>query len=679
MNHDCVCSLCSHPESCSFGDYLSDEEVKVLSAAARISRGLVLDMVARARSGHLGMALDAAEIGAVLFGKYLRCCPLGAGPRWLDRDRFMLSAGHASAFLYAWLHLAGYPISLDDLKAFRQGNSKTTGHPEFAYSLGIECSSGPLGQGVANAVGEALAQKKAQKSWGELLQGRVICLAGDGCLQEGVAMEAVTLAGHWHLDNLILIYDANGSTLDGPIEDSQSQDVVDQFLSLGWGVQTVDGSNLRQFAAAFVGARAARGKPQLILAKTIIGKGFVGQEGTHQMHGCDGLLDRIAAVKENLGLEGSFIVPGEIRAYFSRLQQERRVDYENWFFKFEDFLAREEKAFLPGLTGRTFDGKQLLEGIAPLDETLSVREAMHETLNFWASRDESLLVGSADLFASIRNDIVDGGDFSSENWQGRNIHFGVREHAMGAIANGLAYDGAFRVVVSTFLSFSNYLFPAVRMAALAGLPVGFLFSHDSLAVGPDGPTHQPVEALPALRLVPRLNVFRPADGEETVAAVAQLIDSTDEPVAFVLPRQKLPSLPGDPLFRRRGACRGGYILVREKARCDIILLATGSEVSLACQAAEKLGCRVVSMPCRELFEKQSEVYRMEVLSPGVPVLVLEAAAAADWWRFGDDVLSVEDFGRSMDGDELMKSRGFSIECVLDRARKLLGRRKVCES
>lgn len=669
------CQGCDPFDQCHSSNAVEPFELNMLGKIAAAIRGLVMDMVATARSGHLGMALGCAEIGAVLFGKYLRCDP--ARPQWVDRDRFVLSAGHGSALLYACLHLSGHAISLEDLTQFRQNNARTTGHPEFNPDCGIECSTGPLGQGVANAVGMALARKKLRAQLGQsagLLQGKIVCLAGDGCLQEGVALEAIGLAGHWQLEDLILIYDSNGNTLDGSLTRAQSHGPADLFLDQGWGVQEIDGNDLAAIIRAFGQARVANGKPQLILARTLIGKGIRAIEGSSLAHGCEPGLAHIDSARQDLELGAKFQVDPEVCNYLKLIQMSRHQDYETWFYNYENELQKNPDVGLIFMEGQVHGTDLLTRMPAFPADPMATRTAVGQILDNLANYDPCLLSASADLFDSIQNAIGGGGLFSSANPTGRNIEFGVREHSMAAILNGLAYDGTFRPIGSTFLAFANYLYPALRMSALARLPIGFIFSHDSLMVGADGPTHQPVEALPSLRLIPNVHLFRPADAEEAVAAVAHWVDRRDGPTVLIVSRQPLPllsCLPSD--GRRRGAARGAYVLLHEKDELKLILLATGSEVSLCCQVSQNFpSCRVVSMPCKELFELQEADYRREVLPLGRDgILVVEAARAAGWERYGSEVLSVEGFGQSMDGKQLMAAHGFSPESLGARVRARL--------
>ena len=488
---------------------------ELLRLAARDARGLAIDAVTACKSGHLGLPLGAADVGAVLFGQALQIDP--ASPRWINRDRFILSAGHGSMFIYSWLHLSGFDLPLDQLKKFRVLHSITPGHPEFHETPGVEATTGPLGQGVANAVGFAMSGKMAAARFNTpehtILDNHVIVLAGDGCLQEGVSGEASSLAGHLGLDNLILIHDANRVTLDAMLDVSQSEDVGARYRAYGWDVQEIDGHNYEAILAAYEQAKAAKGKPQLIVSRTMIGKGIPQVEGTNKAHGEAGVKFADESRKE-LGLpEEKFFVSPEVTSYFAALKEKRAEAHSAWE---ENYAAwRSSNAELAALldSGINQEVPDLLAAIPdfPADESMATRKAGSILLQPISKAMPLLVSGSADLFGSTLNYIDGGGDFTRENNEGRNIHFGIREHAMCAIMNGYAYDGIFRPCGATFLVFSDYGRPSIRVAALAKLPVTYIFTHDSVAVGEDGPTHEPVETVAALRAIPGLDVIRPAD------------------------------------------------------------------------------------------------------------------------------------------------------------------------
>ena len=655
---------------------------EVLTLAARDARGLAIDAVAACKSGHLGLPLGCAEIGAVLFGAALRYNP--KEPRWLNRDRFILSAGHGSMFLYAWLHLAGYDVPLDQLKKFRQLHSITPGHPEFAETPGVEATTGPLGQGVANAVGFAISGMMSAARFNtaehSIFDHKVVCLAGDGCLQEGVASEACSLAGHLQLDNLILIYDSNDVTLDAMALFTQSEDTGARFKSYGWGVQEVDGQNMEEFLGAYEKAKAAEGKPQLIIAKTLIGKGIPEVAGTSKAHGEGGVAFAEAA-RKGLGLpEEKFHVSPEVTEYFARHAAELESAYAQWKTRFdawsaanrdlaaelEDALAKKTPELLKCIPDYPADGPDV-----------ATRKAGSEVLQHVAKAMPLVISGSADLHGSTLNYIKDGGDFDARNHAGRNIRFGIREHGMAGILNGMAYDGIFRASGATFLVFSDYSRPSIRVAALSHLPVVYIFTHDSVGVGEDGPTHQPVEAVAALRAIPNLDVIRPADPAETAGAFAAAFERTDGPTLLALSRQNLPTLREIPeSMAREGVFRGGYIARKESAKLDLILLATGSELQWAMEAAGKLGAgvRVVSLPCFERFKRQAQSYRDEVLPPACERRIsIEAGVTQPWYEFVGPrgaVIGLDRFGLSAPGGTVLKTLGISTEAILEGARKL---------
>jgi len=655
--------------------------VHSIELAARDARGLAIDAVSACKSGHLGLPLGAAEIGAVLYGHALQHNP--DKPRWINRDRFILSAGHGSMFLYAWLHLSGYALSLEELKNFRKLHSLTPGHPEFHETPGVEATTGPLGQGVSNAVGYAVSGQMAMKKFNtarhKILDYHVVVLAGDGCLQEGVASEACALAGHLGLDNLILIYDSNDVTLDAMASVSQSEDTALRFKAYGWEVREIDGHNPLEILAAFEAAKAATGKPQLIIAKTLIGKGIPEVAGTNKAHGEAGVKFAEQA-RKGLGLpEQKFYVSPETRAYFAAHKQNLIAAYSSWEKTFNEWRAEnKELAELldSALTGATPD---LLAAIPefPAGQKIATRKAGSDVLQPIAKAMPLLISGSADLHGSTLNYIVDGGNFSRENREGRNLYFGIREHAMCGMLNGFAYDGFFRPSGATFLTFSDYGRPAIRVAALSKLPVVYIFTHDSVGVGEDGPTHQPVETLAALRAIPNLDVIRPADPEETAGAFAAAFSRNDGPTLIALTRQVVPSLDSIPVAaRREGVFRGAYIAKKETATLSVILLASGSEVQHALKAAEVLGAgaRVVSVPCFERFLRQDAAYREEVLPAACRRRVsIEAGVSDPWFRFvGLDgkIVSIDRFGLSAPGDIVMKELGITAEAVVEAARSL---------
>ena len=646
-----------------------------LSKIANEARGLAIDAVEKASSGHLGLPLGCAEIGAVLFADNLDYFP--EDPHWLNRDRFILSAGHGSLFLYTWLHLSGYDLSLKEIEGFRSLGSRTPGHPEFGKTPGVEATTGPLGQGIGNAVGYAISGKRISALIGEpnLFTSHVICLAGDGCLQEGVARESIAFAGHLGLDNLILIYDSNDVTLDEMASITQSENQKKYFESLGWEVFEADGHHLSEFSESLKQAKKSDNqKPKVIIAKTLIGKGIAEVEGSQKAHGESGAKFAEEG-RRRLGLpESRFFVSEETRKFFCERKQHLREKYEVWMLAFQKWERENpEKAICLERNRASF--LSLLEKIPEFPEKEgATRSFCGEFLNTLTKSMPSLLSGSADLFGSTKNYLKEGGDFSAENPLGRNIWFGIREHAMGAICNGIAYDGIFQICQATFLVFADYLRPSIRLGALANLPSVYLFTHDSVGAGEDGPTHQPVETVSSLRLIPNLNVIRPADSEETVGALALALSSENTPSALILTRQKVGVLRGDSSFsqRRRGVARGGYILRKEKKNLKGIFLATGSEVQIALKATEEMGeeYRLVSLPCLEIFDEQDENYREEVLPPSCFARVAVEAGVSDlWWKYLGErgkMASINSFGFSAPGEEVFEKFGINVQSLISK-------------
>ena len=655
-----------------------------LAQACTIARGLSIDAIHACSSGHLGLPLGATEMGAVLFGHALRYNP--ADPEWINRDRFVLSAGHGSMFLYSWLHLSGYDLSISEVRNFRQLHSKTPGHPEFGETPGVESTTGPLGQGVGNAVGMAMASKMAAAKFNTeehiIFDNKVVALAGDGCLQEGVAAEAAALAGHLGLDNLILIYDSNDVTLDAMAEATQSEDTCQRFQSYGFDTHLVqDGHDLDALAAAYDKARSATsGKPQFIEIKTVIGRGIPEVAGTAAGHG-EGGAKYAEAAREGLGLPAeTFFVSEEVRTYFSKHAQKLQQAQDQWTSTFNEWeAANPEKAALlkAGLDNEV--PTNLDEAIPEFSaDAAATRATGGKALNAIAAQMPLLVSGSADLHGSTKNYLADAGDFSRENPSGRNILFGIREHAMGAIMNGYAYHGIFRCSGATFATFSDYMRPSVRLAALVGLPVFYIWTHDSVGVGEDGPTHQPVETTSALRCIPNLDVLRPADAEETAGAFAASIERTDGPSALILTRQNVPAISGlSVAVRRRGVRKGGYIAKEESSELKLIILASGSEVQHAMAAAAEIGdgVRVVSMPCMERFDRQPADYQEEILPAScISRIAIEAGVTGLWHKYTGlegRVIGIDRFGISAPGDIVMEELGITPENIMKVARKLI--------
>ncbi len=656
----------------------------LLAKAANQARGLAIDAVHACSSGHLGLPLGAAEVGAVLFGHALQHNP--ERPRWINRDRFILSAGHGSMFLYGWLHLSGYDVPLEQVKKFRSLNSITPGHPEFHETPGVECTTGPLGQGVGNAVGMAVAGQMAAARFNTaehpIFDYHVVCLAGDGCMQEGVAMEAVSFAGHQKLDNLILIYDANDVTLDAMAEKTQSENAAARFKAIGWDVQTIDGHDMAAFLKAFNKAKKTKsGKPQLIIAKTQIGRGIPEVAGTAKGHG-EGGAKFADAARAGLGLpaEEHFHVSEDVRAYFADHKARLVRQCNRWHKTYKAWReANPDKAALLDSAQNAPSAAALLEKIPafPADAKLATRAAGRDVLQPVAAELPLLVGGSADLYGSTLNYIAADKDFDASNRAGRNIRFGIREHGMAAIANGIAYDGLFRPSVATFLVFADYSRPSMRLAALSKLPVVYVYTHDSVGVGEDGPTHQPVETVSGLRVIPNLDVIRPADPEETAGAFAAALERMDGPTLLALTRQTLPQLTDiDVQLRRTGVLKGGYIALRETAELTHILLSSGSELQLAIAAAKQLGAgvRVVSMPSFFRFDRQPAEYRESVLPASCRKrIAVEAGVTGLWHKYvGLDgkVVGIDRFGLSAPAPVVFKELGLTVEAVVAAAQSL---------
>jgi transketolase len=673
----------------------------ILAKAATIARGLAIDAVHAAQSGHLGLPLGCAEMGAVLFGEALSFTP--SHPEWLNRDRFILSAGHGSMFLYAWLHLSGSrDLTIDEIRNFRQLGSKTPGHPELTHApSGVETTTGPLGQGIGNAVGMAVAAKMAEARFNtdahKIFDHHIVCLAGDGCMQEGVAMESVEFAGHQQLDNLILIYDSNAVTLDAMAKETQSEDTEKRFTAIEWDVQTVDGHDMQMFFDAYTRAKnAGSGKPQLIIAKTLIGKGIPEVEGTQKAHG-EGGAKFADEARAAMGLPAElFYVSPEVHEYFVKREGELNTEYDAWMKTFEAWKAAnpalaEQLAVSRGYSHtiahdtdtRTNDVGAMFAAIPqfPADSKIATRKAGQDVLQPLASMTPLLVGGSADLYGSTLNYIGDlkkgNDDFKPGHRTGRNIRYGIREHGMCSIMNGIAAHGIFRPSGATFMVFADYCRPPIRLAALSHLPVIYIFTHDSVGVGEDGPTHEPVETVPSLRVIPNLDVIRPADPEETAGAFVAALERTDGPTMLSLTRQAVPLLASIPVdMRRTGVLKGGYIAKKETAALETILLSAGSELQLAMGAAEKLGAgtRVVSLPCFERFDRQSAEYRESVLPLSCRRRVsVEAAVSSSWAKYvGLDgvTIGIDRFGLSAPGNVVMKELGMTVDHVVTEAQKL---------
>ncbi len=660
---------------------MNEEMKKNFQKIANTIRALSMDAVQKANSGHPGLPLGCAEIGAFLYGHVLQYDP--KAPLWLGRDRFVLAAGHGSMLLYSCLHLAGYDLSLEDLKNFRQLNSKTPGHPEYEPSCGIEATTGPLGQGVGNAVGMALGMKilssRFDRKGFPLFTGKVFCLASDGCIMEGATSEASSLAGHWNLDNLVLIYDANQISLDGPLAQSMSENTKMRYLSYGWEVVEMDGYDFDAMEKVFDHANKEQKKPLLIIAHTIIGKGSVHKAGSCKAHGSPLGEEEVKETKKVLHIpEEPFFIPAEVKAFFEKKRKEQRKKREeweelftNWKATFPDLLQELEKMQTKKIDPLLIGGLQK----HLCTTNISGREASHLALQYISSLVPGIYVGSADLSSSDRCFVDHSPLISSTDFQGRNIKFGVREFGMGTIMNGLAYMGVFRPVCGTFLVFSDYMRNAMRLAALSSIPVIYQLTHDSIFLGEDGPTHQPIEQLAALRAMPNLQVIRPATCWEAHMAWIAALEHRG-PTALILSRQALEEIPATHIPFHEGVGRGAYIVKKEKKKAEFTLFASGSELFLALKVAAKLESlqkqvRVVSFPSRDIFEKQDREYQKEILGEGRGICI-ESSSDWGWYKYlGVDGLFIgmHSFGKSAPPAALAKEFGFTEDQIIQKILK----------
>jgi transketolase len=654
-------------------------------------RFLAVDMVQKANSGHPGLPLGSAAMAFTLWDRFLKVNP--RDPQWPDRDRFVLSAGHGSALLYALLHATGFDLPLEELQRFRQWDSRTPGHPEFSKTPGVEATTGPLGQGFANAVGMAIAEASLAARFNRpdhaIVDHDTYVLVSDGDLMEGVASEAASLAGHLRLGKLIALYADNHVSLSGSTDLIFTEDRSARFAAYGWHVQRVEnGNDVAEVAAAIEAARAEMGRPSFIDVHTHIGYGSPHKHDSSAAHGEPLGVEEVRLTKENLGwpVEPSFYVPPEAVEHFRAFADRGTARQADWLSRFQIYAKKypELAAEFERIMQRKLPGgwDRDLPTFRSDGGPLATRVASGKVINAIATRLPELMGGDADLAPSTFTLIEGSDNFEPETRAGRNLRFGVREHAMGAILNGMALHRGFIPYGATFLIFSDYMRPPMRLAAMNGLPVIYVFTHDSIAMGEDGPTHQPVEQLLGLRSVPGLTVIRPADANETAAAWRIAIESKDHPTALVLTRQKLPVLdlaryPDLPA----GVARGGYILADAgaDARPDVVLIATGSEVHLALNAHDRLAgegvkCRVVSLPCWSIFKAQPESYRKEVLPEGIPWLAIEAGVTLGWDSyFGPSmaVLGVDRFGASAPGEVVMREYGFTVENVCQQVGALL--------
>jgi transketolase len=669
---------------------MTDVAEKLDQLAIDTIRTLSMDAVQKANSGHPGAPMGMAPMAYTLWTRFLRHAP--TDPAWPNRDRFLLSAGHASMLLYSLLYLTGYGLTLEDLQSFRRWGSRTPGHPEHGHTKGVEATTGPLGQGFANGVGMAIAQRRLAAEFNKpghnLIDHFVYVICSDGDLQEGVTAEAASLAGHQKLGKLVYLYDDNHIQLDGPTAMAFSDRTLERFDSYGWHTQRVEDGNDVAAIGAAIGAARRDERPSLIAVRTHIGYGAPTKQDTQKAHGAPLGEDEVRGAKQFYGWDPDkhFFVPDEALALYREAVPAGRKLVAEWSEALARYArdypaeAAELKRRLGGRLAGGWDGD--LKSYGPADG-IATRKASQEAINALAAKVPELFGGAADLSESNLTDISGGGMFEAANPAGRNIRFGVREHAMGGIANGISLYGGFIPYVGTFLTFSDYMRGAVRLAALSRCKVVYVWTHDSVALGEDGPTHQPVEQVAALRAMPNLDVIRPGDANETVAAWRCAVERADGPTALALSRQKLPILAGTAEKARDGVARGGYVLrdaSGDAAHPDLVIIATGSELQLAVGAAETLEkegirTRVVSLPCWERFSAQKPAYRESVLPKAARKRVtVEALVSFGWEAYAGDegaIIGIDHFGASAPGEEVLAHFGFSVDRVAEIGRKVV--------
>ena len=656
-------------------------DTKSLETLSNTIRVLSAEGVQAANSGHPGLPMGCADISSVLWAYFLKHNPENS--KWANRDRFVLSAGHGSMLIYSLLHLFQYDVNIDDLKNFRQLGSRTPGHPEFSYTDGVETTTGPLGQGVANAVGMALSTKLLASQFNtneyKIIDNKVYALCGDGCMMEGVCAEAASLGGHLGLENLVVIYDSNKITIEGSTDLAFTEDVAKRFDAYGWEVVEADGHDYKSLFAALEKSKSSK-KPFLIVATTTIGKGSPNKSGTHKVHGAPLGDDEVALTREVLlGKGDAFTYPSELKNFIDEVLKSSKDEYAQWQKDFASWAIAN-----PELKEKwdIFHSKEKLNLTYPefkVGEKIASRKSSNIVLNSLAKQIPNLYGGSADLDCSNLTRMDEEGDVNTGEFEGRNLHFGVREHGMGAIVNALTLSGALRVYCATFLVFSDYMRGAIRLAALMKQPVIYIFTHDSLFVGEDGPTHQPVEHRVSLDIIPNLSVIRPADANEVCQAWDLAINRTDGPTALLLSRQNLLTL--QETKNQQAVYKGAYILKKEKSvNIDVILLASGSEVELVYVAANILeaegkSVRVVSVPSIDLFEAQSVDYKESVLPMNVRKrFAVDYGRATTWYKYTGlegQVLSLDSFGESGPGEQVAEHFGFSVDNIVKKVKELI--------
>ncbi|WP_335871777.1 transketolase [Bacillus sp. 2205SS5-2] len=658
--------------------------------AVNTIRTLSIDAIEKANSGHPGMPMGAAPMAYSLWTEFMNHNP--KNPEWFNRDRFVLSAGHGSMLLYSMLHLSGYGLPMEEIKNFRQWGSKTPGHPEYGHTVGVEATTGPLGQGIAMAVGMAMAERHLagvyNKDQFNLVDHYTYSICGDGDLMEGVSAEASSLAAHLKLGRLIVLYDSNDISLDGDLDRSFSESIEGRFKAYGWQYLRVEnGTDLDEISKAIEEARLDLDRPTLIEVKTVIGFGSPNRAGTSGVHGAPLGGDERTLTKKSYewDFEQEFHVPdGVYNRFEEKIVQRGKQTEQKWndlYAQYKETHPELAKQFEAAISGELPEDWDELIPVYKEGTSLASRASSGEVLNAIAQKVPSFIGGSADLAGSNKTMIKDVKDFTPESYEGRNIWFGVREFAMGAALNGMALHGGVNVFGGTFFVFSDYVRPAIRLSALMGLPVTYVFTHDSIAVGEDGPTHEPVEQLPSLRAMPNLSVIRPADSNETAAAWKAAMTSKNKPSLLVLTRQNLPTIPGSIKGAKEGVEKGAYVISpSDKAEADALLLAAGSEVGLAVEAQqvllkEGIDVSVVSMPAWDRFEEQSAEYKNSVIPKTIKKrLAIEMAAPLGWDRYvGDegDILAINGFGASAPEGKILEEYGFTVANVVSRLKALL--------
>ncbi|MDQ0243618.1 transketolase [Bacillus fengqiuensis] len=669
---------------------MSIDQQTIEQLAINTIRTLSIDTVERANSGHPGMPMGAAPMAMSLFSHHMKHNP--GNPKWFNRDRFVLSAGHGSALLYSLLHLTGYDVTIEDLKNFRQWGSKTPGHPEYGHTPGVDATTGPLGQGVAMAVGMAMTERHLAETFNRkdynIIDHYTYCICGDGDLMEGVSAEAASLAGHLKLGRLVVLYDSNDISLDGDLHLSFSESVENRFKAYGWQYLRVkDGNDINEINQALESAKEDE-RPTLIEVKTTIGYGSPNKSGKSDSHGAPLGAEEGKLTKEFYGWTASeeFHVPKEVAVYFERVKTRGQQLDESWQIVVEEYnrgypeLGEKLKSAINGRlpVGWENDAPFYRAGV----DKIASRSSGGEALNAFAKKIPAIIGGSADLASSNKTTLKGEKNFTSDDYSGRNIWFGVREFAMGAIINGMALHGGVKPFGATFFVFSDYLRPAIRLSALMKLPVTFVFTHDSVAVGEDGPTHEPVEQLASLRAMPDISIIRPADGNETVAAWKVAIESKNEPTVLVLSRQDLMTIVPTAEQAYDGVKKGAYVISKAKEEAQGLILATGSEVQLAIEAqkqleAEGIFISVISMPSWDRFEKQSLDYQNQVIPPNMKArLAVEMGSSIGWKKYvGDEgeVIAIDRFGASAPSDKILEEYGFTVENLVAKMKQMINK------